>query len=161
MSLTSLSQQLAAASDRNDIARSLINYLAQEFSTSALFMVRSTIVTGWLAQHKNMEPAGFDLLNIPLQEQSVFNQVVNSKSHFLGSVADTPQNRNLLAFFDSKPPQTALIIPLLVRDRLVGLLYVQDNLELIEKRFTELQNLARKMEMSFTLLILKNKIMTT
>lgn len=161
MSLTSLSQQLAAATDRNDIARSLINYLAQEFSASGLFMVRSTTVTGWLAQHDNVELAGFDQLNIPLQELSIFNQVVNSKSHFLGSVSDSPQNRNLLQLFAAKPPQTALVIPLLVRDRLVSILYIQDNLAILEKHFTELQSIARKAEMSFTLLILKNKILTT
>ena len=161
MSKNSLNQQLASATDRNDIARALINYLAQEFTASGLFMVRSTTITGWLAQYGSVEPVGFDQLNIPLQEPSIFNLVVNSKSHFLGSVSDTQQNRKLLELFDSQLPQTVLVIPLLVRDRLVSILYVQDELAQLEKRFTELQNIARKAEMSFTLLILKNKILTT
>jgi hypothetical protein len=161
MSQTSLGQQLIAASDRNDIARSLINYLSQEFLASGLFMVREAAVTGWLAQHGKIEPTGFDQLSIPLRSQSIFDLIINSKAPFLGSVSDTPQNRRLLEYFDSKPPQTALLLPLLVRDRLVSILYVQDSLEILEKRFAELQNIARKAEMSFTLLILKNKILTT
>lgn len=161
MSLTSLNQQLAAASDRDDIARTLLNYFGQDFHASCLLMVRSTTVTGWLATYGCIEPAGFDQLSIPLQDHSIFNLVVKSKSHFLGTVADTPQNCKLLDFFKTKPPQTALIIPLLVRDRLVSILYIQDNIENLEKRFAELKNLARKAEMAFTLLILKNKILTT
>lgn len=160
-SQTSLNQQLAAATDRNDIARALINFLGQEYSASGLLMVRSTTVTGWLSSCGSVEPTGFDQFSIPLQDHSIFNLVVKSKSHFLGTVADTPQNCNLLKFFNSKPPQTALIIPLLVRDRLVSILYVQDSLQVLEQHFAELQSIARKAEMAFTLLILKNKILTT
>lgn len=161
LSQTSFNQQLAAANDRNDIARALINYLAREFSASALFMVRSATVTGWLLQSGNSEVTSFDQFSIPLHEPSVFSLVSNNKSHFLGLVTDTPQNRRLLEHFQPELPQTALVIPLLVRERLVSILYVQDTIETLEKRFAELQSLARKAEMSFTLLILKNKILTT
>lgn len=160
MSQTSLAQQLVSATDRNDIARSLINYLAQEFSVSALFMVRADIVHGWLAKYGNIEPTGFDRLQINLQKQSIFNQLVENKSYFLGSVSDTPQNSLLLKFFDTQPPQTALIVPLLVKDRLVSILYLQDRLEILEKNFFEVQKMAQKAQMAFTLLILKNKILT-
>ncbi len=161
LSQTSLNQQLAAANDRNDIARALINYLTREFSASALFMVRSATATGWLLQSGNSEVTSFDQFSIPLHEPSVFSLVSNNKSHYLGLVTDTPQNRRLLEHFQAGLPQTALVIPLLVRDRLVSILYVQDTIETLEKRFAELQSLARKAEMSFTLLILKNKILTT
>jgi hypothetical protein len=161
LSLTSLSQQLAAATDRNDIARAIINYLSQEFTASGLLMVRSTNVTGWLSSCSIDDPAGFDQFSIPLQDHSIFNMVVKSKSHYLGTVADTPQNCMLLDFFQTKPPQTALVLPMLVRDRLVSILYIQDGMDNLEKRFSELQNIARKAEMALTLLILKNKILTT
>ncbi len=161
LSYTSLCQQLAAASDRNDIARAMINYLGQEFAACALLMVRPTSVSGWLAITNGVEPSGFDQFSISLQEHSVFSLVVNNKKHYLGPVADTPQNTKLLRFFQATPPQNALVIPLSVRDRLVSVLYIQDHLGALEGRFGELLNLAKKAEMSFTLLILKNKILTT
>jgi len=161
ISQTSYSQQLAVANDRNDIARALINYLAREFSACALFMVRSTAVNGWLAQNGDKDVSSFDQFSVALHEPSIFNLVCNSQSHFLGPVTDTAQNRRLLEQFQAQPMQPALVIPLLVRDRVVSILYVQDTLEVLEKRFAELQNLARKAEMSFTMLILKNKILTT
>ncbi|MCK4690548.1 MAG: hypothetical protein KAT20_01990, partial [Desulfuromonadales bacterium] len=102
-----------------------------------------------------------DQLSIPLNGNSIFSQVVESRSHYLGPVIETPDNRTLLQRFNAKPTQNALIIPLLVRDRLISILYLQDNLEQLELRFAEVQNIARKTEMSFTLLILKNKILTT
>jgi hypothetical protein len=161
LSHTSLCQQLASAADRNDIARALINYLGQEFSASALLMARPTCVSGWLANAGGSEPNNFDQLSISLQEHSVFSLVVNNKNHYLGPVAVTPQNMELLSFFESTPPQNALVLPLLVRDRLVCILYIQDQIEVLQERVSELQNLTRKAEMAFTLLILKNKILTT
>jgi hypothetical protein len=49
---------------------------------------------------------------------------------------------------------------LIVRDRLVSILYIQGNLENLERCFTKMQNIADKIKMSFSLLILKNKILT-
>jgi len=160
ISYTSFCQQLAAANDRNDIARALINYLGQEFHAIGLFMIRMMTASGWLAVCDGTEAEDFHQLSIPLHEHSAIDIVVNSKSHFLGIITDTPQNRKLLSLFNAAPPQEALIIPLSVRDRLVSVLYVQDRMEILEKRFTELTNIARKAEMSFTLLILKNKLLT-
>ena len=161
LSYTSLCQQLAAASNRNDIARALINYLGQEFSASALLMVRPNSASGWLAISDGVEPGGFDQFSLSLQDHSVFSLVVKNKKHYLGPVTDTPQNTKLLRFFNATPPQNALAIPLFVRDRLVSILYIQDDSRVLEGRLEELLNLTKKTEMSLTLLILKNKILTT
>ncbi|NOQ52400.1 MAG: hypothetical protein GQ578_09330 [Desulfuromonadaceae bacterium] len=161
ISQTSLFQQLATAGNRDDIAKALTAYLGQEFAACGLLMVRSPNVTGWMASFHGTELSGFDQLSIPLNGNSIFSQVVESRSHYLGPVIETPDNCTLLQCFNAKPTQNALIIPLLVRDRLISILYLQDNLEQLELRFAEVQNIARKTEMSFTLLILKNKILTT
>ncbi|MCK4622990.1 MAG: hypothetical protein KAT62_12335 [Desulfuromonadales bacterium] len=161
ISRTSLFQQLATAENRDDIAKALTAYLGQEFAACGLLMVRSPNVTGWMASFHGAELSGFDQLSIPLNGNSIFSQVVESRSHYLGPVIETPDNCTLLQRFNSKPTQNALIIPLLVRDRLISILYLQDNLEQLELRFAEVQNIAHKTEMSFTLLILKNKILTT
>jgi len=161
ISQTSLFQQLATAGNRDDIAKALTAYLGQEFAACGLLMVRSPNVTGWMASLHGAELSSFDQLSIPLNGNSIFSQVVESRSHYLGSVIETPDNRTLLQRFNAKPTQHALVIPLLVRDRLISILYLQDNLEQLELRFAEVQNIAHKTEMSFTLLILKNKILTT
>ena len=156
----SLLQQLADAKERDDIAGAIIDYLKKDFPDCALLMVRTNMATGWLAA-QNKTAQNFEQLNIPMLENSIFNQVATSHSHYLGPVTDSMQNRKMLDFFESKPPQTALIVPFMVRDRLVSILYIQGQYEELEPRVTEMQNIADKAEMSFKLLILKNKILTT
>ena len=91
----------------------------------------------------------------------MFNVVAKSKGHYLGPISDTPQNAKLVRLFNVTTPQNALVIPLIIRDRLVSILYIQDQLNILERRFSEVQKLAKMAEMAFTLLILKNKILTT
>ena len=47
-----------------------------------------------------------------------------------------------------------------VRDRVVSIFYIQDQMQILEKGFNDLMNLAQKADMSFTMLILRNKILT-
>ena len=155
-----LLQQLADAKERDDIAAAIITYLKKDFPDSALLMVRSNMASGWL-EANNKTTQNFEQLNIPMLENSVFNLVATSHSHYLGPVGDSLQNRKILDFFESKPLQTALIVPFMVRDRLVSLLYIQGQFEELEPRVLEMLNIADKAEMSFKLLILKNKILST
>ncbi len=155
-----LLQQLVDANERDDIARAIIGYLKKDFPASALMMVRNGMITGWLAATDNTSQH-FEQINIPIQDYSVFSLVATSHSPYLGPVTDSLQNRKILNYFDSQPPQNALVIPLIVRDRLVSILYIQGNLENLERYFTEMQNIADKIKMSFSLLILKSKILTT
>lgn len=155
-----LLQQLADAKERDDIAAAIINYLRKDFPDCALLMVRANMASGWLAADEKRSQ-DFEQINIPMLENSVFNLVATSHSHYLGPVTDSLQNRKILDYFNSKPSQNALIVPLMVRDRLVSLLYVQGQFEELEPRILEIQNLADKAEMSFKLLILRKKILAT
>ncbi|SHJ69701.1 Type II secretion system (T2SS), protein E, N-terminal domain [Malonomonas rubra DSM 5091] len=153
--------RLVAANERNEIGNALIEFLAEKFQGCALMLVRDNLATGWLGRHQNQELSTLAQLQIPLREASIFNQVVVNQGHYIGIVGDLPHNRSLLSHFSCSPPQTALALPLMVRERLVSILYVQDSLEQLEKNFHLLINAARKTEMAFSMLILKNKILAT
>ncbi len=156
---TGLLHKLANAQDRNDIARAVLQFLKKDFPVSALLMVRENSVSGWMASSENQDQH-FEQINIPTQDRSVFNLVVTSRSPYLGPVTDSLQNLKILDYFNSPRPQNALVIPLTVRDRLVSILYIQGEIELLERRFADIQTFAGKAEMSFKLLILRNKILT-
>ena len=157
---TSLCQQLVAARDRNDIARARINYLAAEYFACGLVMVRPSGLHGWLASCHGAEPRGFDQFNFPLDQNSIFDMVRKSKTHFLGMATKTPANSKFLAYFEVTPPQGVLIFPLQVGSRLVNILFLLDKLPHLEKHFAGTSILAEKAKMAFTLLILKNKLLT-
>ncbi|MEA3362697.1 MAG: hypothetical protein U9Q61_05440 [Thermodesulfobacteriota bacterium] len=154
-----LLEQLADAKERDDIAEAIIGYLKTDFPDCALLMVRANLATGWLASN-NKTTQNFEQINIPIQEKSVFHLVATSHSPYLGPVADSVQNRKILDYFSSPPQINSLIFPVLVRKRLVSILYIQGQLEELEHRLVEIQNIVDKAEMSFQLLIMRNKILT-
>ncbi len=152
-----LLQQLANAKKRDDIACAIINYLKEDFPHCALLLVRDNMAAGWLATSNNRSH-DFEQISIPIHENSIFNQIATSHSQYLGPVTDSLQNRKIIDFFDSQPPISALVTPLMVQDRLVSILYIQGQLEDLEQHSIEVQTIVNKAEMSFKLLILKNKI---
>ncbi len=152
-------QQLANAHNRDDIAKAIMTHLKTDFPSSALLMVHKDIANGWLATQKNKNQP-FEQIAISLQKPSVFTFVAKNRAHFLGPMIDSPQNSTILDFFSTKLPQDVLVMPLMVQNRLVCILYIQGLIDDLTRRLTEFQNIAEKIEMSFKLLILKNKILT-
>ena len=153
-----LLQQLADAKGRDDIAVAIINYLKKDFPDCALLMVRGNMATGWLAG-SNKTSQNFEQITIQMRDSSVFNLVATNDSHHLGPITNSSQNQKVLDYFKSWPPINALVIPLKVKDRLVSILYIQGALEELKNRLVGIQNIVDKAEMSFKLLILRNKIL--
>jgi len=158
--LNTLLRKLVTAENRNDIGRAIVNYLTADYPRSALFMVRSNLVTGWMFADETMIPQ-LEQVTVSLQEFSVFSLVANSRAPYLGPVVDNAENRKLTMFFGTQPPQTALVLPLTVQERLVGMLYLQDEPTKLEMKRSELQYIVGKAEMAFRLLILRNKILNS
>ena len=153
-----LRQKLADAKGREDIAAAIITYLKNDFPDSALLMVRGNLATGWLSgSHRTAQ--NFEQITIQMQESSVFNMVATSRSYYLGPVTDSLQNQKILNYFNSSPPVDALVFPLKVKDRLVSILYIQGRYEDLQNHLPEVKSLVTKAEMSFKLLILRNKIL--
>lgn len=151
---------LAEAQQRDDIAFAVIHYFEVNFPHCGLFMVRGDMVSGWLAAGTQPRQE-FDHLSVPLAEDSIFRLVASQGSYYLGPVSESDQNRKILDFFKTSPPQNCLTVPLRVRDRLVSILYIQGPLENLEQYFAEIQYIVGKAEMAFKLLILKNKILSS
>ncbi len=151
-------QQLADAKSRDDIAAAIIGYLKKDFPSCALLMVRANMATGWLAgSHKTSQ--NFEQITIQMHDSSVFNLVAANGFYHLGPITNSSQNQKVFDYFKSSPPINALVIPLKVKDRLVSILYIQGAIEDLESRLIEIQNIVNKAEMSFRLLILRNKIL--
>ncbi len=153
-----LYQKLANAQDRDDIAKALLAHLKADFPNCGLMMVRKETVTGWLTYVEN-EKQPFEQIVISLQDHSVFGLVAKSRSHYLGPLDDAPHHHTILDYFSTKLPQDVLVIPFTVQDRIVCILYIQGDLDALNQHLAAYQNIAKKAEMSFKLLILKNKIL--
>lgn len=157
--LHSFCEQLTRSEDRDDIATCLIQFLGQEFAAGGILMVKGDQVTGWQATVGGKPVKDFDRFHVALDQPSVMLTVAQSKSYYLGPLPETVHNIQLMTHFGSKVPETVLLIPLLLRGRLVSALYVQDHVNTISDKLADLQRLVSKSSMAFEMLVLKNKIL--
>jgi hypothetical protein len=161
VTLESTSAALVKIADRNDVADAIIAYLGANYARAALFMVVAGQVTGWRSAKEGVPIPGFDQLQLPLSEPSVLKTAVDSNSYFLGPVQQSGANLALTTFLGKPAPTTALLIPMSMLGRVVGLIYVDDPDIDLSQAVVDVQQLASKALMAFEILILHNKILRT
>lgn len=159
VTLESTARTLVAIRDRNDVADAVINYLGTHYARAALFMVVAGQVTGWRSAKQGEPLPAFDQFQLPLSEPSVLKTAVESNSYFLGPVPASGANLALTTFLGKPAPKTALLMPMSMLGRVVGLIYVDDPDVDLSQEVATLQKLAGKALMAFEILILHNKIL--
>lgn len=155
----SFCEQLTKSEDRDDIATCLISYLGQEFSAGGILMIKGDQAMGWQAMIGTKPVEDFDRFHVTLDQPSVMLTVAESKTYYLGPIPETVQNILLMSNFGLDIPETVLLVPLLLRGRLVSILHVQDSVSTISSKLAELQRLVSKSAMAFEMLVLKHKIL--
>lgn len=159
ITLESTARALVKITDRNDVADAVIAYLGAHYARAALFMVVAGQVTGWRSARGGNEIPGFEEFQLPLSEPSVLKTAVDSKSFFLGPIPASGANLALTTFLGKPAPKTALLLPISMLGRVVGLIYVDDPEVDLSQAVVDVQKLASKALMAFELLILHNKIL--
>jgi hypothetical protein len=151
-------KELSSAEKRDDIANALIDYIAPMNLGVALLMVKEGEAHGWKAAYAGEPLENFTQLHIPLDQPSALQMAAESKSCYMGTLRKEVNNILLSSRFNHKIPETVLIMPLLLRERLVCLLYLQDIKGKTREQLAEYQRLIARVTMAFEMLILKNKI---
>ncbi len=159
ITLATTAQALINIRDRDDVANAVIAYLGAHYSRAALFMVVAGQITGWRSVKQGQPIPGFDQFQLPLAEPSVLKTAVESKSYFLGPVPQSGANLALTTCLGKPAPKTALLLPMSMLGRVVGLIYVDDTSTDISQSVLDLQQLTSKALMAFEILILHNKIL--
>jgi hypothetical protein len=152
-------ERLVEARDRDDILDAVLGSLARDFPRCAVFLVRGDTALGWKCSVDRQATAGFDALQIPLDEPSVLKTVTEGKSFYLGPIPRAPFNSMMLQEMGGALPDTALLVPLMMMGRVVGILYVDGQGINLGERLFDLQKLTAKAAMAFEILVLKNKIL--
>jgi hypothetical protein len=156
-----LSMDFAGARTRDDVANVFINYLGQEFTSGALFIVRSTSAVGWRGVSGGERVTGFADLNLLLSKPSVLRDVVESRNFSMGTLINTPENRQILKLLNIRPETSLLVLPLIMLNKVVAVVLVTADMDALGRRLGELQKLVRKASLAFEMLIIKNKILLT
>ena len=156
-----LSMDFAAAHSRDDVANVFINYLGQEFTAGALFIVRNNRAVGWRGVSRGERVPGFADLNLLLSRPSVVRDVVESRDFSLGSLVITPENRQILKKLNLPLDTSLLALPVVMLHKVVAVVLVTAEADALGRRLLELQKLVRKASLAFDMLIIKNKILMT
>jgi hypothetical protein len=115
---------LQTSTDREDIARTILQFARSKFRRALLLNVQGDLVTGWKGIGKGVTVRAVRRIGVSLREGNTFKLVRDLKSHFIGPMKRTPGMEVFYELLGGGYPQTAVILPLLVREKLVHLLYV-------------------------------------
>lgn len=117
---------LSRARDRHQIARIVLRFARSQFRRAMLFTVHRGVALGWDALGAGLDPLSFRSLMIPLDGLSVFRTVVETRAHYLGGLRRSRPNIEFLRATGRQVPLSAFVIPVLVRGRVVNLLYADN-----------------------------------
>ncbi|MBN1208185.1 MAG: general secretion pathway protein GspE [Myxococcaceae bacterium] len=156
--------QLAKSLDREDVATTVLKYAVGKWRRCLLLNVQGSLVTGWHGMGRGVRDAAVRRIGVALREQNTFRLVRDTRSHYIGPVRrDTAMNvfYRLLGA-DKRPeppfPKTSVILPLLVRGKVVHLLYVDNGPEqLTSPDVGELLILAQSVGRSYEAMIRRRK----
>lgn len=156
-----LSLDFVGARTRDDVANVFINYLGQEFSAGALFIVRGSRAVGWRAVSGGDRVTGFADLNLLLSKPSVLRDVVESRTYSMGALINTYENRQIIKVLNIRSETSLLVLPVVMLNKVVAVVLVTVDMDTMGRRLAELQKLVRKASLAFEMLIIKNKILMT
>jgi len=154
--LTDLCSGLAAATSRDAIGEALMEYLRRRHLRVALFLPKEPMLTGWLAAEESGYQENFADVRIELTAPSSFLQVIETKNFCMGQLLSPTDLKAASAMGARDNP--AILLPIVLMNRVVAVLCVVDTLEKLTRSLNELQKIAVKSAMAFEILIMRNKI---
>jgi hypothetical protein len=117
-------KQLQSSTNREDIARTVLQFARSKFRRALILNVRGDLVTGWHGLGIRVTERAVRRIGVSLREQNSFRLVRDLKSHFMGPMKRTPGMEVFYSLLGGAFPQTAVILPLLVRGKPVHMLYL-------------------------------------
>ncbi|HWV38186.1 MAG TPA: hypothetical protein VN033_06870 [Vulgatibacter sp.] len=118
---------LGSAADRDDALAVLLRFARQRFELVAALAVSGRTLVGWDALGTAPDAAArIKGLSLSVDEPSVLRLVLESKGPYLGPVGDGDLARKLEEALGRRPPHVALVLPIVVANRTVALLFAEN-----------------------------------
>jgi hypothetical protein len=118
--------ELSRSSDREQVATTVLRFALGKWKRCLLLSVQGSLVTGWRGMGRGVREAAVKRIGIGLQAPSTFRLVRDTRSHYVGPVRRDAASGLFYKLLGGDYPTTAVILPLLVRGKLVHMLYVDN-----------------------------------
>jgi hypothetical protein len=119
--LKSSIEAIEKGSSLSEVLTYLVNEVALYVDRAVMFIVKGPSAIGWYA--RGLEPTdGIKQINIPINSDSVFRVVHNSRKSLRTQMHQSSATAQALARFGGRP-QGVLAVPLVLREKLAAVLY--------------------------------------
>jgi hypothetical protein len=146
-------EQFAGVKDRDEVIGILLNETKTLASRAAVFLVKGNVINGWKSRGIPIER-----FEVPVDSLSIFSEVLSRKSYYRGPLLKTPGNGLLIERL-SGAPQDCCMIPIHIRDKIVGLLYVDNGkTAVLDAGLGYINSLVSMAAVSFEMVILRKKL---
>ncbi len=117
---------LQQSQSRDDVGRTILRFAAGKWKRALLFSVQRDLITGWLGAGAGLQNQIVGRIGVPLRAQSTFRLVRDTRSHHIGPMKRDPSTALFYQTLGGAFPTTAVLLPLLVRGKVVHMLYVDN-----------------------------------
>lgn len=146
-------EQFGAVRDKEEVIGILLSETKLVASRAAVFLVKGKTVSGWKSRGVDI-----DQFNMSADGQSVFSEVLSRKTYYRGPLLRIPGNALLIERLNGTP-QDCCMLPVTIRDKIIGLLYVDNgNTSVLDAGLGYINSLVAMAAVSFEIVILRKKL---
>ena len=121
--LPKVKNALRKAKDRDEIGRIVTEFSNRIFARVALFYVKGGVAFGWQGRGEGIDDKRLSSLMVPLDLDSIFRTVFDTRAHHLGPLPGTPINQRIMIGLGGVKPFRSLVMPILVYGKVAMVLY--------------------------------------
>jgi hypothetical protein len=118
--------ELSRSMDREEVATAVLRFARGKWKRCLLLSVQGSLVTGWRGMGERVHEQAVRRIAISLRSAATFRLVRDTRAHYVGPVRRDGAAALFYKLLGGGFPTTAVILPLLVRGKLVHLLYVDN-----------------------------------
>ena len=159
--LADAADALQSTDIRDEIGDVLLDFCAPLFKRRLLLFRRKSAVVGWRGEtgDEDLPAEAMRGLEIATDAPSIFLGLQEAGSFWLGPLPGLPANQRIIELLGGEAPRDCLVLPLVLRSRIVGYLYGDNVADGVgEAPVSDLKRLVAKAGLAFEVCILKNKI---
>jgi hypothetical protein len=119
-----------SAQDRDSVMLPLLHFIQRFFEFTGLFVVHQDHVMGWRGATLAMTEK-FSNVHMALDTPSVLQVVYHARGPYLGPIPNSTSNAMLLHALEREFPRVALLVPLVVGDKIAGILYADNGSQVV------------------------------
>jgi hypothetical protein len=147
-------EEFANAREKEEVIGLLLNKSGEIASRAAIFTLKGGNVKGW--KGRGLDVSRAEMAIVP---HSLFSDVISRKSHYRGPLPEIPENEPLISLLSGASPD-CLLIPIMIRDKVIGLLYTDNGTQrVMDASLNYIHTLVTIAQLSFEMAVLRKKIM--